>query len=162
MLHSISQQIWKTQQWPQDWKRWVFIPNPKKTNAKECSDYCTIVLISHTSKVMLKILQARLEYPRWLTHKTEDLCWKFRWGYQLVGHQLYILSLKTGLLGTWSLVQNGVLKQQKIKLHVLRLSLQSSQLHFPHLLLVHVSLKMIPDLLWRELYQVRIPGKVIH
>ena len=60
MLHSICQQIWKTQQWPQYWKRSVFIPIPKKGNAKECSDYHTIALISHTSKVMLKILQARL------------------------------------------------------------------------------------------------------
>ena len=59
-LHSICQQIWKTQQWPQDWKRSVFIPIPKKDNAKECSNYCTIVLISHASKVMLKILQTRL------------------------------------------------------------------------------------------------------
>ena len=56
VLHSICQQIWKTQQWPQDWKRSVFIPVPKKGNAKECSNYCTIALISHTSKVMLKIL----------------------------------------------------------------------------------------------------------
>ena len=61
MLHSICQQIWKTQQWPQDWKRSVFIPIPKKGNAKECSNYRTIVLISHASKVMLKILQARLQ-----------------------------------------------------------------------------------------------------
>ena len=61
MLYSICQQIWKTQQWPQDWKRSVFIPIPKKGNAKECSNYCTIALISHTSKVMLKILQARLQ-----------------------------------------------------------------------------------------------------
>ena len=60
VLHSICQQIWKAQQWPQDWKTSVFIPNPKKGNAKECSDYCTIALISHASKVMLKILQARL------------------------------------------------------------------------------------------------------
>ena len=60
-LHSISQQIWKTQQWPQDWKRSVFIPIPKKGNAKECLNYCTIALISHASKVMLKILQARLQ-----------------------------------------------------------------------------------------------------
>ena len=57
MLHSICQQIWKTQQWPRDWKRSVFIPIPKKGNAKECSNYCTTVLISHTTKVMLKILQ---------------------------------------------------------------------------------------------------------
>ena len=61
VLHSICQQIWKTQQWPQDWKRSVFIPIPKKRNAKECSDYRTIVLISHANKVMLKILQARLQ-----------------------------------------------------------------------------------------------------
>ena len=61
VLHSICQQIWKTQQWPQDWKKSVFIPVPKKSNAKECSNYCTIALISHTSKVMLKILQARLQ-----------------------------------------------------------------------------------------------------
>ena len=61
MLHSICQQIWKTQQWPQDWKRSVIIPIPKKGNAKECSNYCTIALISHTSKVMLKILQVSLQ-----------------------------------------------------------------------------------------------------
>ena len=60
-LHSIGQQIWKTQQWPQDWKRSVFIPIPKKCNAKECSNYHTIALISHASKLMLKILQARLQ-----------------------------------------------------------------------------------------------------
>ena len=61
VLHSICQQIWKTQQWSQDWKRSVFIPIPKKGNAKECSNYHTIALISLTSKVMLKILQARLQ-----------------------------------------------------------------------------------------------------
>ena len=61
VLHSICQQIWKIQQWPQDWKRSVFIPIPKKDNAKECSNYRTIALISHASKVMLKILQARLK-----------------------------------------------------------------------------------------------------
>ena len=61
MLHSICQQIWKTQQWPQDWKRSVFIPIPKKGNAKECSNYRTIALVSHASKVMLKILQAKLQ-----------------------------------------------------------------------------------------------------
>ena len=61
LLQSICQQIWKTQQWPQDWKRSVFIPIPRKGNAKECSNYCTIALISHASKVMLKILQARLQ-----------------------------------------------------------------------------------------------------
>ena len=61
VLHSMCQQIWKTQQWPQDWKRSVFIPIPNKGNAKECSNYCTIALISHASKVMLKILQPRLQ-----------------------------------------------------------------------------------------------------
>ena len=61
VLHSICQQIWKTQQWLQDWKRSLFIPIPKKSNAKECSNYCTIALISHTSKVMLRILQAKLQ-----------------------------------------------------------------------------------------------------
>ena len=61
VLHSMCQQIWKTQQWPQNWKRSVFIPIPKKGNAKECSNYGTTVLISHASKVMLKILQASLQ-----------------------------------------------------------------------------------------------------
>ena len=61
VLQSICQQIWKTQQWPQDWKRSVFIPIPKKDNAKECSNYCTIALISHASKAMLKTLQSRLQ-----------------------------------------------------------------------------------------------------
>ena len=62
VLHSICQQIWRTQQWPQDWKRSVFILIPKKGNAKECSNYRTVGLISHASKVMLKILQARLQH----------------------------------------------------------------------------------------------------
>ena len=57
--HSVCQHIWKTQKWPQDWKRSVFIPVPKKSNTKECSNYCTIALISHASKILLKILQAR-------------------------------------------------------------------------------------------------------
>ena len=61
VLHSICQQIWKTQQWPQDWKRSIFIPIPKKGNAKECSNYCKNALISHASKLMLKVLQARLQ-----------------------------------------------------------------------------------------------------
>ena len=61
VLHSLCQQIWKAQQWPQDWKRSVFIPIPKKGNAKECSNYHTIIFISHASKVMLKILQAQLQ-----------------------------------------------------------------------------------------------------
>ena len=61
VLHSICQQIWKTEQWPQDWKTSVFTPIPKKDNAKECSNYCTILLISYTSKIMLKILQSRFQ-----------------------------------------------------------------------------------------------------
>ena len=70
MLHLICQKIWKTQQWSQDWKRSVFIPIPKKGNAKESSNYCTIALISHASKVMLKILQARLQqYVKFLMFK---------------------------------------------------------------------------------------------
>ena len=61
VLHLIHQQIWNTQQWPQGWKRSVFFPIPKRGNAEECSNYCTVALISHASKVMLKILQARLQ-----------------------------------------------------------------------------------------------------
>ena len=71
VLHSICQQIWKTQQWPQDWKTSVFIPIPKKGNAKECSNYRTIALISHASKVMLKILQARLQ--QYMNHELPDV-----------------------------------------------------------------------------------------
>ena len=78
VLHSTCQQIWKTQQWPQDWKRSVFIPIPKKDNAKECSDYHTIVLISHASKVMLKILQARLQ--QYMTYELPDVQAGFRKG----------------------------------------------------------------------------------
>ena len=70
VLHSICQQIWKTQQWSQDWKRSVFIPIPKKGNAKECSNYCAIALILHTSKVMLKILPVRL--PTYIKHELPD------------------------------------------------------------------------------------------
>ena len=71
VLHSICQQIWKTQQWPQDWKRSVFNPIPKKGNAKECSNYRTIALISQASKVMLKILQARLQ--QYVNRKLPDV-----------------------------------------------------------------------------------------
>ena len=67
VVHSICQQVWKTQQWPQDWKRSVFIPIPKKGNAKECSNHHTIALISHASKVMLKILQAR--FQQYMNHE---------------------------------------------------------------------------------------------
>ena len=78
VLHSICQQIWKTQQWPQHWKMSVFIPIPKKGNAKECSNYCTIALISHASKVMLKILQARLQ--QYVTRELPDIQAGFRKG----------------------------------------------------------------------------------
>ena len=71
VLHSICQQIWTTQQWPQDWKKSIFIPIPKNGNAKECSNYCTIALISHTSKVMLKILKARLQ--QYVKHELSDI-----------------------------------------------------------------------------------------
>ena len=76
VLHSICQQIWKAQQWPQDWKKSVFIPIPKKGNAKECSNYCTIALISHAGKVMLKILQARLQ--QYMNHELPDVQAGFR------------------------------------------------------------------------------------
>ena len=78
VLHSICQQIWKTQQLPQDWKMSVFIPMPKKGNAKECSNYCTIAFISHASKVMLKILQARLQ--QYMNHELLDVQAGFRKG----------------------------------------------------------------------------------
>ena len=76
VVHSICQQIWKTQQWPQDWKTSVFIPIPKKRNAIECSNYRTIALISHDSKVMLKILQARLQ--QYVNHELPDVQADFR------------------------------------------------------------------------------------
>ena len=76
--HSICQQIWKTQQWPRDWKRSVFIPISKKGNTKECSNYCTIALISHASKVMLKILQARLQ--QYMNRELPDVQAGFRKG----------------------------------------------------------------------------------
>ena len=78
VLHSICQQIWKTQQWPQDWESSSFIPIPKKGNAKECSNYQTIALISHASKVMLKILQARLQ--QFVNHELPDVQAGFRKG----------------------------------------------------------------------------------
>ena len=71
VLHTIHQQIWETQQWPPDWKRSVFIPIPKKGNAKECSNYRTVAVISHASKVMLKILQARLQ--QYVNHELPDI-----------------------------------------------------------------------------------------
>ena len=89
VLRSICQQIWKTQQWPQDWKRSVFMPIPKKGNAKECSNYHIIVLISHASKVMLRILQARLQ--QYVNHVLPDVQAGFRKGrgttYQIANMQ---------------------------------------------------------------------------
>ena len=78
LLHSIYQEIWKTEQWPQDWKRSVFIPIPKKGNAKECSNDCTVAVISHASKVMLKILQARLQ--QYMNSELPDVQAGFRKG----------------------------------------------------------------------------------
>ena len=78
VLHSTCEQIWKTPQWPQDWKRSVFIPMPKKGNAKECSNYHTIALISHASKVMLKIFQARLQ--QYVNRELPDIQDGFRKG----------------------------------------------------------------------------------
>ena len=78
VLHSICQQIWKIQQWPQDWQRSVFIPIRKKGNVKECSNYCTIALISHASKVMLQILQARLQ--QYMNHELPDVQAEYRKG----------------------------------------------------------------------------------
>ena len=78
VLHSVCQHIWKTQQWPQDWKRSVFIPIPKKGNAKDCSNYYTIALISHASKVMLKILQAR--FQQYVNRELPDVQAGFRKG----------------------------------------------------------------------------------
>ena len=78
MLHSICQQIWKAQPWPQGWKRSVFIPIPKKGNAKKCTNYHTIALISHASKVMLKILQARIQ--QYMNHELPDVQAGFRKG----------------------------------------------------------------------------------
>ena len=78
VLHSICQQIWKTQQWPQDWKRSVFIPIPKKGNAKECSNYCSIALNSHASKVIFKILQA--SHQQYVNHKLPNVQADFRKG----------------------------------------------------------------------------------
>ena len=89
VLHSTCQQIWKTQQWLQDWKRSVFILIPKKGNAKECSNYRTIILISHASKVMLKILQVRLQ--QYVNHELSDVQFGFRKGRETRAHIANIL-----------------------------------------------------------------------
>ena len=98
MLHSICQKIWKTQQWPQDWKRSVFIPIPKKGNAKECSNYYTISLISHASKVMLKILQVKLQ--PYMNHDFQM--------YKLAFKKAAESEIKLpALLGTWRKLENS-------------------------------------------------------
>ena len=89
VLHSRCQQMWKTQQWPQDWKRSVFIPIPKKGNAKECSNYHTIALISHASKVMLKILQARLQ--QFVNRELPDVQACFRKGKDQIANIRWIM-----------------------------------------------------------------------
>ena len=88
VLHSIRQQIWKAQQWPQDWKRSVFIPIPKKGNGKECSNYQTIALISHASQVMLKILQARLQ--QYVNRELPDVQAGFRKGRDQIANICWI------------------------------------------------------------------------
>ena len=100
VLHAVCQQIWKTQQWPQDWKRSAFIPIPKKANPKECSNYHTIALISHTSKVTLKILQARLQ--QYVNHEIPDVQAGFRKGRGMrdqIGSNRWIIkkAIKLGL-----------------------------------------------------------------
>ena len=90
VMHSLCQQIWKTQQWPHDWKRSVFIRIPKKGKAKECSNYCTIALISHSSKVMLKILQARLQ--QYVNRKLSDV----QAGFRKAGEPKIKLPISTG------------------------------------------------------------------
>ena len=111
VLHSICQQIWKTQQWPQDWKRSVFTPIAKKGNAKECSNYCTIALISHASKLVLKILQVRLQ--QYVNQDLPDIQAEFRNGrgtrdqianicWIIEKARKYSISLKLGFNGTWT------------------------------------------------------------
>ena len=89
VLHSIFQQVWKTQPWPQDWKRSVFVPIPKKGNAKECSNYCTISLISQANKVMLEILQTRLQ--QYVNRKIPDVQAGFRKGRDQIANIRWIV-----------------------------------------------------------------------
>ena len=92
VLHSICQHIWKTQQWPQDWKKSVFIPIPKKGNAKECSSYCTIALISHASKVTPQILQA--SFQQYMNQGLPDVQDGFRKGRGVLALAAHILKLE--------------------------------------------------------------------
>ena len=112
VLHSICWQIWKTQQWPQDWKKSVFIPIPKKGNAKECPNYCTIVLISHASKVMLKILQVRLH--QYLTWEFPDVQAGFR-----KGRGTRELKLSTSI-GSWKKQGNSRKTSTSVSLTMLK------------------------------------------
>ena len=107
VLHSICQQIWKTQQWPEDWKRSVFIPIPKKGNAKECSNYYTIALISHTSKGMLNILQARLQ--KYINRELPDIQAGFRNGRGTRDQIANIRWIIKKMLLPWLLVNMGLL-----------------------------------------------------
>ena len=115
MLHSICQQIWKTQQWPQDWKRSVCIPIPKKGNAKECSNYCTIRLISHASKVMLKILQARLQQcvqagfrkGRGTRDQIANICWITEKAREFRKTSISALLTKPKTLTVWIIINCG-------------------------------------------------------
>ena len=122
VLHSIWQQNWKTQQWPQDWKRWVFIPVPKKGNAKECSNDRTIALISHASKLMLKILQASLQ--QCMNHELPDvqagfrkgrgtrdqianICWIIKKSKRVPENYLFLLCWLCQSLGLWITINCG-------------------------------------------------------
>ena len=121
VLYSICQQIWKTQQWPQDWKGSVFIPIPKKDNAKEFSNCCTIVLGSHTSKVMLKILQARLQ--QYVNRELPDVQAGFRKGKRnqrsncqhLLDHQKSKSSRKTSTSALLTMPKTLWIKKKTVK-----------------------------------------------
>ena len=107
VLHSICPQIWKTQQWPQDWKRSIFIPIPKKSsNAKECSNYCTIALISQASKVMLEILQARLQ--QYVNRELPDVQAGFRKGKIIVSQSKSVFVRGLDWRGRGSRLQTGL------------------------------------------------------
>ena len=137
VLHSICQQIWKTQQWPQDWKRSVFIAIPKKGNAKECSNYCTIALISHPSKVMLQILQARLQ--QYVNRELPDVQAGFRNG-----------------RGTRDQVANICWIIEKARVYLLHLTFTSVLLTVPKLLTVWITTNS-GKFLKRWKYQTTLP-----
>ena len=113
VLHSICQQIWKAQQWPQDWKKSVFIPIPKKGNTKECANYCTIALISHASKVMLKILQAKLQ--QYMSCELLDVQAGFRKGRgtrDQIANIRWVIE-KTRFSNIWAAARNVVISVEK-------------------------------------------------